>query len=158
MENEAFFSGMEWIVAGGYALIMIGIAFLILEFFLPSFGVFGFSGAASILIGVVQLYQAGRIDEMPISPTMLVIFAVIGSILAFIGGLYGYFVNQQKNTTGVEAMVGTTARVLTWKSKTGRVNIHGEDWQAYSDKAITLKQNDIVTVLEINDLKIKITE
>lgn len=156
MDESSFFAGVEWIQAGGIALIIVGISLLILEIFLPSLGVFGFAGAASVLIGTVQLHQSGFIKSMPISENTLIILAIIGALLSFIGGIYGYIVNNKKGTTGAESMIGETATVLEWRDKTGRVHIQGEDWQAYADTPLPLHKNDSVIVEKINGLKLKI--
>ena len=47
METETVLNSAEWVNAGGLFLILIGISFLIAEFFIPSFGMFGFSGVSA---------------------------------------------------------------------------------------------------------------
>ena len=156
METEAIIASSDWISAGGLYLILIGISFLILEFFVPSFGLFGFAGVAGILIGVVQLHQTGYIDEMPVSIQVLIGFAVLGLLLSAVAGWYSWKLYKKKTTTGVEAMLGQTATIVSWKDKTGRVNILGETWQAYADNSLKLKKDDKVLVSKIDGLKIKI--
>ncbi len=157
MEQEAILASQSWINAGGMILLTIGVCLLILEFFLPSFGLFGFSGAAAILIGVVQLHQTGYIEEMPISINALIILSLIGFALAALGGWYSFRLYQKKNTTGVEAMIGNEASILHWKGTKGKVHYEGEDWQAYSDEAYTLKRDDKVLISKIDGLRIKIS-
>lgn len=157
MEQEAILASEAWVNSGGMILLTIGAAFIVLEFFLPSFGLFGFAGASSILIGVVQLHQTGYIENMPVSINTLIIMAVIGLLLAVAGGFYTYTLYQKKNTTGVEAMLGQEATIISWSNKKGSVHIQGENWQAYSDDAYTLNKGDKVLVSRIDGLKIKIT-
>ena len=156
METEAILQSQDWISAGGLWLVLIGISFLILEFFVPSFGLFGFAGVSSILIGVVQLHQTGYIEEMPISIEALIIISIIGLLLSAAGGIYSYKLYKKKATTGVEAMLGQTATIVDWKGTTGRIHILGETWQAYADKSYKLKKDDEVLVSKIEGLKIKI--
>lgn len=156
MESDILFAGAEWIIAGGLLLVLIGFSFLILEFFLPSFGLFGFAGGASILIGVVQLHQSGYIDNMPLSVEALIMMAIIGLCLSAAGGVYSYRLFKRKSTTGIESMVGETATVIEWSGKTGRIHVQGEDWQAYADEDITLHKNTRVIVARVDGLKIKV--
>jgi len=157
MEIDALLASSEWINAGGILLILVGISFLILEFFLPSFGLFGFAGVASVLIGIVQLYQTGYIDEMPISVNGLIGLAILGMALSVAGGWYSWNLYRKKVTTGIEGMIGDSATVIDWKDMHGRISILGEDWQAYSDAALHVKKGDKVIVTEVDGLKIKVT-
>ena len=156
MEAEALLTSADWINAGGLYLILVGIALLIAEFFVPSFGLLGFAGVAAGLIGVIQLYQTGYIDDLPINMTLMIAFITLSVLLSVLGGWYSWHIYRKKNTTGTESMLGETARVLTWKGQKGRIHIQGEDWQAYSDADLDLKKDDSVTVSKIENLKIKI--
>lgn len=156
METDAILASSEWVSAGGLILLLIGISLLVVEFFVPSFGLFGFAGVTSILIGVVQLHQTGHIENMPISVNALIIMAIIGILLSAAGGWYSWKLYQQKVTTGIEGMIGDTATVLKWKNQSGRVHVQGEDWQAYSDEKLTLQADDKVIVAKVDGLKIKI--
>lgn len=157
MEAEAILASSQWISAGGIILLLVGIVLLILEFFLPSFGLFGFAGVTAILIGIVQLHQSGQIDHIPISVEMLIGLAVLGLLLSIFSGWYSWRLYKKKQTTGVEAMIGETANVVSWNEKTGHIHIQGETWQAYSDEPLKLKKNDAIKIVKITGLKIKIS-
>ncbi len=156
MENEVILNSADWINAGGLLLILIGISFFIVEFFLPSFGLFGFAGIAATIIGIIQLHQTGYIDDLPISINALIGLSMIGIALSALGGWYSYKLYKRKVTTGVEAMVGEHALVQVWQKKAGKVRIQGEDWQAYADEPLDLKKDDTVMIAKIDGLKIKI--
>ena len=156
METEALLASSDWVSAGGLFLILIGISFLIAEFFIPSFGLFGFAGIAAVLIGIIQLHQTGYIEELPVSINVIITGIIIGVGLSAFGGWYSWKLYKQKNTTGAESMIGETAKILSWKGKEGRVHVQGEDWQAYSDDKLTLKKDDEVIVSKVDELKIKI--
>ena len=156
METEALLASSDWVSAGGLFLILIGISFLIIEFFIPSFGLFGFAGVAAVLIGIIQLHQTGYIESLPVSINSIIAGITIGIALSFLGGWYSWKLFKKKNTTGAESMIGKTARILKWNKIEGRIHIQGEDWQAYSDEPLILKKDDEVIVAKIEDLKIKI--
>jgi membrane-bound serine protease (ClpP class) len=156
METEILFASSDWVSAGGLFLVLIGVVFLIAEFFIPSFGLFGFAGIAAILIGIIQLHQTGYIENLPVSINFIIISITLGIALSLLGGWYSWKLYKKKNTTGIEAMVGANAHILEWKDKQGRVHIGGEDWQAYSDEPLNLQKDDDVIISKINGLKIKI--
>ena len=161
METEAVIASVDlassdWVSAGGLILMFVGASFLVLEFFLPSFGLFGFAGVASILIGIIQLHQTGYIERMPVSVETLIGLAIFGLILSGVGGWYSWKLYRRKLTTGIEGMVGEPAQVIEWQGTKGRVHIQGEDWQAYSNDPLSLQKDDKVIVAKIDGLKIKI--
>ena len=156
METEVLLSSSQWVSAGGIALVLIGLSFFILEIFLPSFGLFGFAGAAAILIGVVQLHQTGYIEEMPISIEAIIALALLFLLFSIIGGVIAFRMFKKQMTTGIEGMVGDTARIVDWSGTEGRIFVQGENWQAYSDEAHKLKKNDEVFVSKVEKLKVKI--
>lgn len=156
METEVVLASSDWVSAGGIALILIGIAFFILEIFLPSFGLFGFAGAAAILIGVVQLHQTGYIENMPISIEAIIAIALLFLLLSIIGGVIAFRMFRKQMTTGIEGMVGDTGRIIDWNDKSGHVFIQGENWQAYSDEPWKLNKNDAVFISKVENLKVKI--
>lgn len=153
---EDILANSEWVSAGGLFLILIGISFLIAEFFIPSFGLFGFAGVAGVLIGIIQLHQTGYIENLPVDVNIIIGFISLGIALSALGGWYSWHLYKKKNTTGVESMIGEIARVLSWKDKEGRIHIQGEDWPAYSDEKLILKKDDKVHISKVDGLKIKI--
>ena len=154
---EDLLTSQDWINAGGIYLILIGVALLIAEFFIPSFGLFGFAGVAATLIGVIQLHQTGYIEKLPLNIYIMVSLIIIGVILSLLGGWYSWKIYRMKNTTGAESVIGADATIISWANNEGRVHIQGEDWKAFSDTSLSLKKNDIVTVSDIKNLKLKIT-
>ncbi len=154
---EDLLISQDWINAGGLYLILIGVALLIAEFFIPSFGLFGFAGVAAALIGIIQLHQTGYIEKLPLNIYVMITFSTIGVFLSILGGWYSWKIYKIKNTTGAESVIGEEATVISWKNDEGRVHIQGEDWKAFSETPLSLKKNDIVTVSDIKNLKLKIT-
>ena len=157
MEQEAILASQSWVNAGGMILILIGVSLFIAELMIPSYGMFGFAGGAAAVIGVIQLHQTGYMEELPFSKGTLSTMVGLGILFAAFGAKQTYNLYKKKSTTGVEAMIGEKARVALWKGKKGRINVQGEDWQAYSDEKHALKRNDLVLISKVEGLKIKIS-
>lgn len=156
MDFDTLLGGDEWIRAGGYTLLAIGITLFIIELFVPAFGFFGFAGLAAAVIGIAQLYQSGKIQNIFVDVEVLIIIAIVGGILSLTGGIYSLKLFAQKVTTGKEAMIGKSASITEWSGTEGRVNFKGESWQAYSDEVMELQKEQIVKITDVQDLKLKI--
>lgn len=59
--------------------------------------------------------------------------------------------------TGTESMIGQKATVMNWDGEKGTIRFEGEIWKAESHSKMDLKENDIVTIEEINKLIITVT-
>jgi membrane-bound serine protease (ClpP class) len=137
----------------GLALIVLGIAFMVTEAFLPSFGVIGFGGVAAFVIGAVILIDT----EMPgfgIPPGLIVAVGVLSALL--IGGLAGIALRTRRRTavTGENELIGRVAEVLDDTSGEGWARIHGETWRVVS--RTPLRRGQKVRVLARNGLVLEV--
>ncbi len=120
---------------GGVSLILLGIALLVAEAFVPSFGVLGLGGIAAFVIGAILLFE----DE---APGFTVAWQLIGgTALAFAltSGLLSTLVMRARArpvVTGREQLMGETARVLDWSAGEGWVQLAGERWRARGPSAL----------------------
>lgn len=114
---------------GGVSLILLGIALLVAEAFVPSFGVLGLGGITAFVIGAILLIE----DD---APGFGVAWQLIGgSAVAFAltFGLLSTLVMRARArpvVTGREQLMGQTARVLDWSAGEGWVQLAGEHWRA----------------------------
>ena len=123
----------------GLALVMLGIAFMIAEAFMPSFGILGFGGIAAFVIGAAMLVNTD-IPEYRVSPSVIGGTAVTSA--AFLILLMGYVWRGQrrKPASGAEQLIGSQALVLEWQGFEGYVWAQGERWHARGDKEFTAGQ------------------
>ncbi|HEX9615104.1 MAG TPA: NfeD family protein, partial [Bacteroidota bacterium] len=65
----------------------------------------------------------------------IVIISVVGITTLFFTFIIGYGVRslRRKPASGTEAMIGETGEALTKVSRTGRVHVHGEIWNARTE-------------------------
>jgi membrane-bound serine protease (ClpP class) len=113
----------------GAGLILLGMALLVAEAFVPSVGVLGFGGVVAFVIGSVMLIDTD-VPGYGISPW------VIGSIATAAGAfmllIVAMFVRarSQPAASGHEAMLGKFGVVIDWSDGGGHVRFQGEVWQA----------------------------
>jgi membrane-bound serine protease (ClpP class) len=139
----------------GLLLIALGVALLILELKVPSFGALGVGGAASLLMGSLILTR----DIPGVSLGLrLIVPAVltIAPIVLFVGRL-ALAAHRQPAATGVGALIGQQARTRTAVSpSTGLVDVRGEIWRATSD--VPIDAGRMVRIRAINGLTLTVED
>jgi membrane-bound serine protease (ClpP class) len=123
----------------GLALVVLGIAMMAAEFFVPSFGVLGFGGIAAFVIGSIVLMDTD-------APGVMVSRGLVGGIAtvagaAMLGTIAMAMRSRRKPViTGHEQLVGGIAEALADFSGQGHVRIFGETWNAVSAAPVTAGQ------------------
>jgi membrane-bound serine protease (ClpP class) len=138
----------------GLLLILLGIALLVGEAFLPSFGVLGIGGAISLALGSLLLFDTQSSD---LAVDRSIVFTAVGTLSAFIL-LVGYLVfksQKKKPTLGLEGLVGEIGDVRVKLSPTGKIFVHGEYWNAEGDGEIAVGEKVRVVGFEGMCLKVK---
>ncbi|PZV40056.1 NfeD family protein [Mesorhizobium kowhaii] len=132
----------------GLALMLLGVAFLVVEAFNPTV-VLGLSGVAAFLFGAAMLL---RVE----GPGFAMSWAVIGPAaaltlgLALLTGTYLWAARSNPPRVGGEAMRGLPAEILDWQGGEGHVLAQGERWRAKADEPIA--PGDSVEVTDVSDL------
>lgn len=113
----------------GLALILLGIALMIAEGFVPSFGVLGLGGLAAFVFGSVILFDTD-LDGFGVSRGLIAGAAVVGGGLLLTLVIMLMRVRSRPVVSGVEGMLGDTAEALEDFDGHGRVLLDGEYWNA----------------------------
>jgi membrane-bound serine protease (ClpP class) len=134
----------------GLLLILFGLALLVLELKVPSFGVLGVGGTVSLVIG--SLMMTREVPGVQVGLGVVVPGALaVAAIMLFLGRLA---MNARKlpPTTGVNALVGEQGRARTpiTTDTPGHVDVHGEIWRAVSRTPLAPGQP--IRVVEVNGL------
>lgn len=129
----------------GLALILLGIALMVGEAFVPSFGILGLGGTASFLIGATLLFDTD-VPGLGLSwPVIIGTTAVSAGLLAVVLAM-AVRAHRRPVATGEEEMIGMKGEVTDWDGIAGRVLIHGENWLAEADRGFV--PGDSVKVIE----------
>jgi membrane-bound serine protease (ClpP class) len=115
----------------GLALIALGVALMIAEMFTPGVFVLGMGGVAAFIIGSVFLFDPEDVS-FGFGVSWPMIAAATATTALFMFGVLGLAMRarQRPVVTGVEGMIGSVGRVIQWSGDTGRIHVHGENWQA----------------------------
>jgi membrane-bound serine protease (ClpP class) len=113
----------------GLALIALGIAMMVGEMLMPSFGALGVGGVVAFVVGSIMLMDTDApgfgISWQLVGGTALAASASLLLLMALLARSHRGAV-----ITGQEEMVGSRARVIDWDGGAGRVRVHGEIWRA----------------------------
>lgn len=131
----------------GVALILLGIAFMIAEAFLPSFGVVGFGGIVAFVVGALILIDTDA-PGFGIPLALIGTLAVLSALL--IGGVLGMALKarQRALVSGDAGLVGslvTVTQVMAGNPFRGVVLVQGEEWQVQCATPLQAGQNVRVT-------------
>jgi len=116
----------------GPLLILLGIALLVLELKLPSFGVLGLGGVAALVMG--SILATRDIPDMQISLGAIVPAAIGLAVGILLLGRLAMKAQRKAPETGVEAMINQTGHTRTdlKPDVAGQIDAHGEIWTAIS--------------------------
>jgi membrane-bound serine protease (ClpP class) len=138
----------------GLALILLGIAFMVAELFLPSFGALGIGGVIAFIIGSIILFDVEGRGDLAISKSLIAAVAAVTAAFFLIVVRMAVKTYRRPVVTGAEEMLGSIGEVVEGFEKRGFVHVRGEDWQAETRQPV--KPGDRVKVTEIHGLILKV--
>ena len=130
----------------GVLLILLGIALLILEVKVTSFGVLAVGGVAALFFGSLMLIDS-PLPELQIGlRTIVPVTLGVAGIILFLVQL-GVRAQLQRPVTGESGMLNEVGQALTSidPGGVGRVRAHGEIWTATADEHVSAGENVRVT-------------
>ncbi len=138
----------------GLGLILLGVIFFILEIKIVSHGALGIAGVISLILGSIMLVD---LPSGWLSISWVSILVVVAATVLFFVGVLSYAVKAQlaKVRTGTEGLVGEEGVAKTDVHKKGRVQVHGELWNAESDEPIPAGERVVVVAVKGMTVKVK---
>jgi len=143
----------SWI---GLLLIAAGIALLVTEIFVTSYGVLFAGGVICFLVGGSMVFDRPDLSDLNVSFWPVLVPTVAG--MALFGGLVIYAVGRtlgRRQGSGVSELIGMTGVATTALDPTGTVFIRGEYWTARADEAIGAKERVEATAVEGMELRVR---
>jgi membrane-bound serine protease (ClpP class) len=139
----------------GVLLILLAVGLFVAEVKVQGFGVLGFGGVASMVIGMLILVDS------PDPAVKIGLGTALGAALPFavifIILLYAVIQSfRQKATTGSAGMIGLIGVADSDVFAAGRIKVRGEYWQAHSSAPIAAGKH--VRVIGIDNLQLQVEE
>ena len=132
----------------GLALMLLGIAFMAAEAFLPSFGALGVGGIVAFVLGSVLLIEDTELPGFDIP------YALIGGVAAASAGflivVLGMLARSRRRAvvSGREEMIGATGEALADFEGEGWARVHGEQWKVRTSRPVRRGQKLRVTGMQ----------
>ena len=120
----------------GLALMLLGIAFMVAEVFLPSFGAIGVGGIVAFVLGSLLLIEDTELPgfEIPYALIAGVTAASAGFLILVVGMLVRS--RRRAVVSGREQMLGATGVALGDFDLEGWARVHGEQWKVRSSRPV----------------------
>jgi membrane-bound serine protease (ClpP class) len=137
----------------GVVLIIGAIILFVLEAKITSYGVLAVLGIVAMIVGSLILVDS-PLPEMRISLwTAIGVTLPFAAITIFLLRLV-ILSHQKKSVTGEDGMIGEIALALDDFAGSGKVQVHGEIWQAISTEPVQV--GDPLRVVAVEGLKVRV--
>ncbi|MFO1273089.1 MAG: nodulation protein NfeD [Rubrivivax sp.] len=138
----------------GLALILLGVAFLVAEAFVPSYGALGIGGIVAFAFGALLLIDSdapGFGIPWPLIGAMALVSAII------VIGVAGMAAKARRRpvVSGAPRMIGASGEVLEFAGGEGWATVDGERWRVRA--AQTLRPGQYVRVTRIEGLTLVVS-
>ena len=137
----------------GLALILVGLALITAEAFIPSFGALGIGGIAAIIFGSIMMFDSG-VPGFGISISFVVGMGMVAGLLLL--WLLSYLVKARRQgaVSGRDRIVGSHGLAMESFTGRGKVWLEGEAWSAVSTGPV--EKDQAVRVLDLEGLVLKV--
>lgn len=131
----------------GLALIIVGIALIVAEAAVPSFGALGIGGIAAFIFGAIMMFDSG-IPGFGISVTFVVGLALVAGL--FLLWLVTYLVKLRRRgaVSGRASILGGKGTVMDSFTGEGQIWLEGEAWAATSKVPLEKGQEVVVRAMD----------
>jgi membrane-bound serine protease (ClpP class) len=140
----------------GIALMLLGIAFIVGEAFMPSFGALGIGGIAALAIGMAVLVDPDTAPGLNIPLTFIAGFVALMSIALFTTAWIALQARRRPVVTGREDLHGAEAIVLGDFEGEGWARVRGERWRITS--TVPMKEGERARVVGMSGLTLTVVK
>jgi membrane-bound serine protease (ClpP class) len=139
----------------GAALILLAIVLFVLEATVTSHGLLAIGGIIAMIAGGLMLVE-GPIPQLRVRLSTALGLAFPFAIITVVLVRLVYLSHRRKSIVGEEAMVGEVGIAKTDVHKEGKVLVHGEYWNACSERPIPAGAR--VRVIKVHGLTIEVEQ
>jgi membrane-bound serine protease (ClpP class) len=139
----------------GAALILLAIVLFVLEATVTSHGILGIGGILAMIAGGLMLVE-GPIPQLRVRFSTTLGVAVPLAIITIVLVRLVYLSHGRKSTVGEEAMAGELGVAKTAVHREGKILVHGEYWNAFSERPIPAGSR--VRVVKVHGLRIEVEQ
>ena len=137
----------------GVALVLLGVAFIVAELFVPAYGTLGIGGAIAFIVGSVMLMDTDM-------PEFSIPWGLIAGVTT-VTVLFVLFVirlamqsRARPVVSGMEQLVGSIGEALEDFEATGWARVHSENWKVRSP--VPVRRGQSLTVKAVKGLELDV--
>jgi len=137
----------------GLLLILFALVLFILEIKITSYGLLTLGGIVSMVLGSLMLFESPY-PFLKVSLSVIVPAVIVTALFFLFAIGLGLKAQRRKPTTGREGIVGERGVAITPLNPYGKIKVHGEIWEAFSENKV--KEGDRVEVVSVEGLQLKV--
>ena len=136
----------------GLALILLGVALLVGEAFLPS-GALGVGGVAALAMGAVLLIDSES-PAFGISPAVIAGVTIVSAGFVLIVAGMAAKARRRPLVSGESSLLGATGALVEFAAGEGWASVRGEPWRVRGSTALAVGQTVRVVAVQGNTLEV----
>ncbi len=129
----------------GLGLILLGLGLMVLDVFVPSFGVLTLGGIVSFVLGSIFLFET---EAFAVSWALIGGMAVGSALLMIMVGFFFLSSVRKPSVMGDQSFAGRVGEVREDLDPEGMIHVRGEYWKARSADESTPRRGSRVRVVE----------
>jgi len=133
----------------GLALVAVGTAMIIAEFFFPTYGSLGIGGIIAFVVGSLILFDTD-VPGLSVGRPLIAAIATVGALMVAFIVYMATRAMRHPVATGAQGMIGASAEVVADFNGKGKVRYGGELWNARSDRP--LRAGDEARIVKVEGL------
>src|SRR5262245_22913341 len=132
----------------GLGLILLGVAFIVAEAFLPSFGSLGIGGVVALVIGSLILFDPDVAAGYRLPLPFIVTLSVVSASVVFLTVWLALKARHRPVVSGHAEMIGASGTALSDFERDGWAQVRGETWRVVSAVPVSRGQSVRVTGID----------
>jgi membrane-bound serine protease (ClpP class) len=133
----------------GLALVAVGTAMIIAEFFFPTYGSLGIGGIIAFVVGSLILFDTD-VPGLSVGRPLIAAIATVGALMVAFIVYMATRAMRHPVATGAQGMIGASTEVVADFTGKGKVRYGGELWNARSDRP--LRAGDVARIVKVEGL------
>jgi membrane-bound serine protease (ClpP class) len=139
----------------GLGLILLGLAFIVAEAFLPSFGSLGIGGVVALVFGSVILFDPDLAAGYTLPLSFIVTLSVASAAVVFFTVWFALKARRRPVVSGHAEIIGASGTALADIEHEGWAQVRGETWRVESATPVASGQKLRVTGIDGLTLRVE---
>jgi membrane-bound serine protease (ClpP class) len=139
----------------GLALILLGLAFIVAEAFLPSFGSLGIGGVVALVFGSVILFDPEVAAGYTLPLSFIVMLSATSAAVVFFTVWLALKARRRPVVSGHAEIIGASGTALADIEREGWAQVRGETWRVVSAAPVASGQKLRVTGIDGLTLRVE---